>query len=107
MIFERKATDHLDSVKPSDDLIEGYFRDTIPGALIFAGGRAVLIHVDISSRDKKTTAVLASWFVAAAKALCKKLSLIVFDQPLSITRTKSLLLLQSVLEGKYQMQQMI
>ena len=107
MNFGRKATDHLDSMRSFDDCIEGYFRDTIPGALIFAGGPAALMHVDIGSRDKHATVVLASWLLAAAKALPKKLSLSVFGQPLSIIRTKLLLLLQRVLEGKYQMQQMI
>jgi len=107
IVFERKARAHPDSMPPSEDLIEGDFRETIPGALRFTRSPAALIHADIGSGDKVATAALASWLAKALKPLCKKQTLIVSDQPLPILGTTLLPLPQNVLEGRYQMQQMI
>jgi hypothetical protein len=107
IVFERKALAHPDSMPPYEDLIEGDFRETIPGALMFIRSPAALIHADIGSGDKAATAALAGWLAEAVKPLCKKQTLIVSDQPLPILGTTLLPLPQNVLEGRYQMQQMI
>ena len=107
IVFEREPMAHPDSMPPPEDLIEGDFRETIPGALMFIRSPAALIHADIGSGDKAATAALASWLAEAVKPLCKKHTLIVSDQPLPISGTTLLPLPQNVSEGRYQMQQMI
>jgi hypothetical protein len=106
-VFERKAMAHPDSMPPASDLIEGDFRETIPSAMQLIVSPAALIHADIGSGDRQTTAELARWLGTALKPFCQIGTVIVSDQPLDVIGAVSVPLPQSVAEGRYQMQQVI
>ncbi len=101
VVFERKAMAHPDSMPPSDDLIEGDFRETIPGALALIGAPAALIHADIGSGERAATAALARWLGPLLAPLAAAGAVIVSDQPLDIPGAQPFPLPEIVAEGRY------
>jgi len=103
VVFERKAMAHPDSMPPAEDLIEGDFRETLPGALARIGAPAALIHADIGSGDRKATADLARWLGPVLATLAARGAVIVSDQPLDVPGAEEFPLPEIVAEGRYNM----
>jgi len=103
VVFERKAMAHPDSMPPARDLIEGDFRDTLPGALGLIDTPAALIHADIGSGDRQATADLAAWIGPILGALAAPGCMIVSDQPVDVPGGERFPLPEVVAEGRYNM----
>lgn len=103
VVFERKAMAHPDSMPPAENLIEGDFKDTIPGVAAKLGEQAALIHGDIGSGDKADTLALAEWLGPMLQPLAAPGSMIVSDQRLTLAGGNVLPLPGIVAEGRYHM----
>lgn len=103
VVFERKAMAHPDSMPPPADLIEGDFRETIPGAGDLIGRPAALIHADIGSGDKAATRALADWLGPALGPLAAPGSVVVSDQRLDLPGGAAFPLPETVAAGRYHM----
>jgi len=101
VVFERKVMAHPDSMPPSGDLIEGDFRETIPGAIAKTRQLAALIHADIGSGEKTATAALAAWLGPLLALLAAPGALIISDQPLQVAGGEILPLPAGVEKGRY------
>ena len=101
VVFERKAMAHPDSMPPAADLIEGDFRETIPGAIAITLQPAALIHADIGSGERAATADLAAWLGPMLAPLAAPGALIISDQPLVIPSGEPLPLPAGVAKGRY------
>ncbi len=103
VVFERKAMAHPDSMPPAENLIEGDFRDTIPGVASKLGEQAALIHGDIGSGDKAATQALAEWLGPMLQPLAAPGCMIVSDQQLTLAGGDAFPLPGMVAEGRYHM----
>lgn len=103
VVFERKAMAHPDSMPPAENLIEGDFRETIPGIAAKLGDQAALIHGDIGSGDTAATLALAEWLGPMLQPLAAPGAMIVSDQRLTLAGGEVFPLPGTVAEGRYHM----
>jgi len=100
-VFERKVAAHPDCVPDARYLLEGDFKDSLPGALARIGARAVLAHCDIGSGDVALTAALAAFVGPALAPLLAPGAVVAADQALDIPNCCELTLPDGVGAGRY------
>ena len=100
-IFERKVAAHPDCVPDARHLLEGDFKDSLPGALARIGARAVLAHCDIGSGDAALTAALAAFVGPALAPLLAPGAVVAADQALDIPGCGAVALPDGVEAGRY------
>ena len=103
VVFERKAMAHPDSMPPVENLIEGDFRETIPGIAAKLGEQAALIHGDIGSGDRAYTLALAEWLGPMLRPLAAPGCMVVSDQRLTLASSDVFPIPGMVAVGRYHM----
>ena len=89
--------------RSAENLIEGDFRETIPGIAAKLGEQAALIHGDIGSGDKADTLALAEWLGPMLQPLAAPGCMIVSDQRLTLAGGDVFPLPGMVADGRYHM----
>ena len=77
-VFERDVSAHPDCIPDAAHLLQGDFKETVPGALARIGAPAALIHGDIGSADTE----LAAWLGPALRLLAAPGAVILSDREL-------------------------
>jgi len=100
-VFEREVMAHPDSRPPSDRLILGDLRATLPTALTRIGARAALVHIDIGSGDRSATAEIAAYISATLPRLLAPDAVVASDQPFGLAGQVELPLPDGIAPGRY------
>lgn len=100
-VFEREVNAHPDCVPPSDFLLLGDVRDTLPGAARRIGEAAALAHLDIGTGDDARNAALAGFVAGRLGALLAPGAVVVSDQALAAPDLRPLGLPAGIPAGRY------
>ena len=79
-VCERDVAAHPDCIPDEEHLIEGDFKDTLPGALARIGTPAALIHGDIGSAFPEQDAKLVQWLGPVLRPLAAPGAVVLSDR---------------------------
>jgi S-adenosylmethionine-dependent methyltransferase len=102
IVFERSVAAHPDCIPPSDCLVLGDIRETLP-AFVADGhaGTAVLIHADIGTGDTAASDALAAALSPAIEALLSPGGLLVADRAYRLPDCEDISGETGVPQGRY------
>jgi len=86
---------------PSERMVVGDIRDTLPHALPRLGARAALVHNDLGSADPVGNAAIASWLAPAIESVARPDAIIVTSFALPFRKSVALPLPATVKPGRY------
>jgi S-adenosyl-L-methionine methyltransferase len=104
-VFERQVASHPDCVPPTDRLILGDLRETLPAASARFPQSAALAHVDIATHDRAASERLAVAVAPMLTALMRKGAVIVSELPLPVAHWRALPSPREADGGRYHMYQ--
>jgi S-adenosylmethionine-dependent methyltransferase len=106
-VFERTVAAHPDCVPPSDRLILGDLRDTLPASRDrFAGSAAAaLAHIDIATGETEASRALAASLAQLIAPLLRQGAIVVSEPPLVLADWRALALPAEVRPGRYHLYQ--
>jgi tRNA G46 methylase TrmB len=100
-VFDRQLNPHPDCVPPPELVRLGEVRETLPRFLEEAPGKAVLIHADIGTGDKRASMALAQALAPTLSRLLAAGGLLAGDQQVVDDDLEPLPLPEGVPAGRY------
>ena len=100
-VFERQLNPHPDCMPPSDRLIMGDLRDTLPTAAALIGAPAALAHMDIGTGNPEASRTLAAALAPLLVPLLASGAVLIHDQPFDHPALVPLDLPDGVAPGRY------
>ena len=100
-VFERTVAAHPDCVPPSDRLILGDLRDTLPTSRDRFAGSAALAHLDIATGETEASLALAASLAQLIAPLLRQGAIVVSEPPLVLAGWRALALPAGVKPGRY------
>jgi hypothetical protein len=100
-VCERHVAAHPDCVPPSEMLILGDMRETLPAARGRLGGRVALAHLDVGTGDAAANQALAAELTPLVVPLLRQGAVVVSDPPLADPGLAALPLPDGVSAGRY------
>jgi hypothetical protein len=100
-VFERTVAAHPDCVPPSDRLILGDLRDTLPASRDRFAGSAALAHLDIATVETEASLALAASLAQLIAPLLREGAIVVSEPPLVLAGWRALALPAGVKPGRY------
>lgn len=100
-VCERRVAAHPDCVPPTERLILGDMRETLPGLRGRFGGRVALAHFDAGTGDRAGNLALAAELIPSIAALLRRGGVLVSDPPVETSELEALPLPDGVVEGRY------
>jgi hypothetical protein len=100
-VFERTVAAHPDCVPPSDRLILGDLRDTLPASRDRFAGNAALAHLDIATGETEASLALAASLAQLIAPLLREGAIVVSEPPLVLAGWRALALPAGVKPGRY------
>ena len=100
-VCERQVAAHPDCVPPSDSLILGDMRETLPAMHRRLGGAIALAHLDVGTGDAAANQILAAELMPLIMPLLCAGALMVSDPPLDSAALEPLPLPEGVAPGRY------
>jgi hypothetical protein len=100
-VFERTVAAHPDCVPPSDRLILGDLRDTLPASRDRFAGSAALAHLDIATGETEASLALAASLAQLIAPLLRQGAIVVSEPPLVLAGWRALALPAGVKPGRY------
>jgi S-adenosyl-L-methionine methyltransferase len=100
-VCERRVAAHPACVPPSEFLILGDMRETLPGLGSRFGGRVALAHFDAGTGDRAGNLALAAELTPGIAALLCRGGVLVSDPPVEAAELEQLPLPDSVASGRY------
>ncbi len=100
-VFERTVAAHPDCVPPSDRLILGDLRDTLPASRDRFPGSAALAHIDIATGETEASRALAASLAQLIAPLLRPGAIVVSEPPLVLAGWRALELPAEVRPGRY------
>ncbi|HEY2539863.1 MAG TPA: class I SAM-dependent methyltransferase [Stellaceae bacterium] len=100
-VCERRVAAHPDCIPPSEFLLLGEMRDTLPAARGQLGGRVVLAHLDPGTGDVAASRALAGDLAPLILPLLCRGGVLVSEPPLASPDLLPVPLPEGVAEGRY------
>lgn len=100
-VCERRVAAHPDCVPPTDRLILGDMRTTLPELRGRLGGRVALAHFDAGTGDAAANRVLAADLTPGIVPLLRAGAVLVTDPPIDAAELEALPLPDGVAPGRY------
>jgi hypothetical protein len=100
-VCERRVAAHPDCVPPSDMLLLGDMRETLPAARARLAGRVALAHLDAGTGDAAANRALAALIAPLIVPLLCEGGILVSDQPIAQNGLAPLPLPSGVASGRY------
>ena len=99
--FDRQTVASIRSMPDAEHMILGEIRDTLPYCAPRIGGKAVLVHADLSNGDPTDDLARAAWLTPALVPLVAKGGVIVCGHALAEGHFTPMRLPESVAQGRY------
>jgi len=100
-VFERTVAAHPDCVPPSDRLILGDVRETLPASRDRLAGSAALAHIDIGTGETEASRAFAASLAQLIAPLLRLGAVVVSEPPLVLAGWRALELPAEVRPGRY------
>jgi len=104
--FDKYLHSAIGVLPPSEQLVMGNIRETLPFALPRLGARAALIHNDLGSADAVGNAATAAWLAPAIEAVARPDAIVVTSFLIPFRNYVALPLPPSVRPGRYHILQL-
>jgi hypothetical protein len=102
-VCEREVAAHPDCVPPTELLLLGDMRETLPGARTLLGGRVALAHLDPASGDVAVSRALADALAPLILPLLRSGGILVSEPQIGLAGLTALPLPPGVAEGRYRL----
>jgi hypothetical protein len=100
-VCERRVAAHPDCIPPTEFLLLGDMRETLPAARGRLGGRVALAHLDPGTGDLAASRALAAELAALILPLLCRNAVLVSEPPLALAELRLLALPEGVAAGRY------
>ena len=100
-VCERAVAAHPDCVPPTERLILGDMRDTLPAIRARLGGRVALAHLDAGSGDAAANRGLAAMLTPLLLPLLRRGAVLASDPPVEAAELEALPLPDGIPPGRY------